>query len=65
MKGSVVLGRFDIRQLAVVLDLVLELGELVDNGLALARLVRVVALGYGSVCIINGLCDDDRPSFPS
>lgn len=65
MKGLVVLGRFDIRQLAVVLDLVLELGELVDNGLALARLVRVVALGYGSVGIINGLCDDDRPSFPS
>lgn len=36
MKGLVVLGRFDIRQLAVVLDLVLELGELVDNCLALA-----------------------------
>ena len=58
MSATSVLGRCtkgDSRQSPVVLNLVLEAGELCDDALALFDLGRVAALRYGPVYIINGL----------
>lgn len=43
-----------VRQLAVVEDLVLEVGELLDDLLALGLLLHVVGLGNGTVDVVNG-----------
>ena len=49
-------GDGGVRQLAVVEDLVLEVGELLDDLLALGLLLSVVDLGDGTVDVVDGLC---------
>lgn len=45
-----------LRKLAVVLQLILELGELRNNILALCLLFRVLSLAYCLVQVVNGTC---------
>lgn len=47
-------GRGGLRELAVVLNLVLEVAELLDNLLALGLLLRMVRLGNGAVNVVDG-----------
>jgi hypothetical protein len=52
----------DWRELPVVLQLVLELGELCNDAFALADGVVVFGVVEGAVHVVNGLGDDDGPS---
>lgn len=44
-----------------MLDFVFQAGELLDDLLAFLGALGVVALGSGSVAIVDGLGDDDGP----
>lgn len=51
----------DLRQLAIMLDLILELGDLSDDRLALLLLLGViVTLGHGTKDIVDGLGSTKR-----
>ena len=54
---STVKGRFKVpRQGPVVLELVLELSDAFDNGLALGTLFGVLACYDGAVDVVDGAC---------